>query len=152
MAVKIRRPGIVAQVRADLRLLRRLVGVLQVFVPALRRQHPLELIDELSAQLLLEIDLEHEARNVRRLADALKNQPQLWMPRVIEPYVNPNVLVQEYSHGRPVSATFGTERGRQLAESSPGCLPVSAVRRRRLSRRSASGQPVRHAGWHTLLP
>jgi ubiquinone biosynthesis protein len=115
VAVKIRRPGIVAQVRADLRLLRRLVGVVQVFVPALRRQHPLELIDELSAQLLIEIDLEHEARNVRRLAEALKNQPQLWMPRVIEPYVNPNVLVQEFSHGRPVSATFGTERGREIA-------------------------------------
>jgi ubiquinone biosynthesis protein len=115
VAVKIRRPGIVAQVRTDLRLLRRLVGAAQFFVPVLRRQRPLELIDELSAQLLIEIDLEHEARNVRRLAEALKNQPHLWMPRIIEPYVHPNVLVQEYSHGRPVSATFGTERGREIA-------------------------------------
>ena len=115
VAVKIRRPGIVAQVRTDLRLLRRLVGVVQVFIPALRRQHPLGLIDELSARLLIEIDLEHEARNVRRLADALKDQPQIWMPRVIEPYVNPNVLVQEFSHGRPLSETFGTERGREIA-------------------------------------
>ena len=115
VAVKIRRPGIVAQVRADLRLLRRLVRVVQVAVPALRRQRPLELIDELSAQLLTEIDLEHEARNVRRLAEALKDQPQLWMPGVIEPYVDPNVLVQEFSHGRPVSEAFGAERGRQIA-------------------------------------
>lgn len=115
VAVKVRRPGIVAQVKADLRILRWLVRVVQVFVPALRRQHPRELIDELSAQLLLEIDLAHEARNVRRLADALKDQPQLWMPRVIEPFVHPDVLVQEYSHGTPVSDTFGTERGRQIA-------------------------------------
>jgi ubiquinone biosynthesis protein len=117
VAVKIRRPGIVAQVRADLRLLRRLVGIVQIFVPALRRQRPLALIDELSTRLLIEIDLEHEARNVRRLADALKKQPQLWIPRVIEPYVHPSVLVQEFSHGRPVSASFGTDRGREIASA-----------------------------------
>jgi len=115
VAVKIRRPGIVAQVRADLRLLRRFVRVVQVFVPALRRQRPLELIDELSVQLLIEIDLEHEARNVRRLAEALKSQPQISMPRVIEPYVAPDVIVQEFSHGQPVAATYGTERGREIA-------------------------------------
>lgn len=115
VAVKIRRPGIVAQVRADLRLLRRLVRVVQVFLPALHRQRPLELIDELSEQLLIEIDLQHEARNVRRLAEALKDQPQLWMPRVIEPYVHPTVLVQEFSHGRPLAETFGTKRGREIA-------------------------------------
>ena len=115
VAVKIRRPGIVAQVQADLRLLRRLVRVAQVLVPALRRQHPLELIDELSAQLLLEIDLAHEARNVRRLAEALKDQSNLWMPGIIEPYVHSDVLVQEYSHGRPIAETFGTPRGREIA-------------------------------------
>ena len=115
VAVKIRRPGIVVQVRTDLRLLRGVVRVAQVLVPVLRRQHPLALIDELSARLLVEIDLVHEARNVRRMAEALKNHPQISMPRVIEPYVHPTVLVQEFSHGRPVSEAFGTRRGRTIA-------------------------------------
>ena len=115
VAVKIRRPGIVKQVETDLRLLRRLARVVQVFLPALRRQHPLELIGELSTRLLDEINLEHEARNVRRLAEALCDQPQIRIPRVIEPFAYPSVLVQEFSHGQPVSATFGTERGREIA-------------------------------------
>lgn len=115
VVVKVRRPDIAAQVKSDLRLLRILVRVLQAIWPALQRQRPLELIEELSAQLLAEIDLEHEARNMRRLLPAIEGVPGVTMPRVIEPYVSPSVLVQELSLGAPIASTFGTERGRTTA-------------------------------------
>lgn len=115
VVVKVRRPGIVAQVKSDLRLLRMLVRVLQAIWPPLRRQRPLELIEELGTQLLAEIDMEHEARNMRRLLPAIEGVPGATMPRVIEPYASPSVLVQELSLGAPIAGIFGTERGRIAA-------------------------------------
>ena len=115
VAVKVRRPGIVAQVSTDLKLLRRVFWVAQLLAPGLRRQRPLELIDELGATLVAEIDLEHEARNVRRLWTAIADQPALTMPRIIEPYASAGVLVQEFSHGVPIANVFGTERGAVIA-------------------------------------
>jgi ubiquinone biosynthesis protein len=115
VAVKVRRPGIVEQVRGDLRLLRRLAWVVQLLLPGLRQHRPLELIDELGAQLLAEIDLEHEARNVRRLWSAIEEHPSLTMPRIIEPYAASAAMVQEFSHGKPISTEFGTEQGAAMA-------------------------------------
>jgi ubiquinone biosynthesis protein len=131
VAVKVRRPGVVAQVNSDLRLLRRLAWVMQSLLPRLRRQRPLELIDELGVQLLAEIDLEHEARNVRRLSSAIEGSPSLTMPRIIEPYATAGVMVQEFSRGAPIADEFGTERGaviaRQLLEAYLHQLFVAGV-------------------------
>lgn len=115
VAVKVRRPGIVGQVATDLRLLKRVVRFAQWVAPGLRRQRPLELIDELGAYLIAEIDLEHEARNVRRVWSAIAGDPELTMPRVIEPYASAGVLVQEFSRGTSIASEFGTERGADVA-------------------------------------
>lgn len=115
VAVKIRRPGIVVQVRKDLRLLRFLARALQSILPGLRRQKPLELIDELGAQLLAEIDLVHEAKNVRRLLKAIEDDPGVTMPRLIEPYVSADVLLQEFSHGASIDTVSGTQQGAVVA-------------------------------------
>jgi ubiquinone biosynthesis protein len=115
VAVKVRRPGIVQQVGTDLRLLRRAAALAQMVFPALRRQRPLHLIDELGTQLQAEIDLEHEARNARRLRAAIGDQPSITMPRMIDPLVSQGVVVQEFSQGLPISAVFATARGRELA-------------------------------------
>jgi ubiquinone biosynthesis protein len=116
VAVKVRRPGVVEQVGTDLRLLRRAAAVAQLLFPAIRRQRPLQLIDELGAQLRAEIDLEHEARNVRRLQAAIGDQPSITMPHVIEPLASQGVLVQEFSRGLPISTVFVSPRGAELAE------------------------------------
>lgn len=115
VAVKVRRPGVAAQVNSDLRLLRRLARVMQWLLPGLRRQQPLALIDELGAQLVAEIDLAHEAKNVRRLQPSMEADASLTLPRIIEPYAAVDVLVQEYSDGVPITTEFGTKRGAVLA-------------------------------------
>ncbi|MBF6024876.1 ABC1 kinase family protein [Lysobacter niastensis] len=115
VVVKVRRPGVEEQVKADLRLLRLLAGALQAVWPGLRRQRPLDLIAELGAQLMAEIDLEHEARNMRRLLPAIMGVGGATMPRVVEPYACASTLVQELSQGTPIASAFGTERGPALA-------------------------------------
>lgn len=113
--VKVRRPGIRALVEHDLRWLRRLVRVAALLMPAIARVRPLALVDELSQQLRQEIDLRVEARNARRLGEACRDVPGVMMPRVIEPFVHEEVLVQEFSHGQPIASAFGTTEGHRLA-------------------------------------
>jgi len=115
VAVKVRRPGVAEQVDSDLRLLRRATKVIQLLSPTLRRQQPLALIDELGTQLVAEIDLKHEAKNVRRLQPAIEADASLTLPRIIEPYAAAEVLVQEFSDGVPIATKFGTERGAVIA-------------------------------------
>ncbi len=116
VAVKVRRPGIEALINSDLRLLRRFARVAQFILPVVRRQRPVELIDELSGLLRAEIDLAHEARNMRRLANAFEGLPNITMPQVIEPFVTKEVLVEELSHGHPLTKVYGTERAPKIAD------------------------------------
>lgn len=115
VAVKVRRPGIAALVHADMRLLRLFARIGQFMVPALRRQQPLELIDELGAFLRNEIDMVHEARNIRRLSDAFSGIANVTMPQLIEPLATTEALVQEFSHGRPLATVYGTGRAHAIA-------------------------------------
>lgn len=115
VAVKVRRPGIAKLVESDVRLLRRFARLAQVVIPGLRRQRPVELIDELAGSLRNEIDMAHEARNMRRLVEAFAALPNVTMPRIVEPLATAQVLVQEFVRGRPVSAVYGTDRAREMA-------------------------------------
>ncbi|HRQ63633.1 MAG TPA: AarF/UbiB family protein [Xanthomonadaceae bacterium] len=141
VVVKVRRPGIVPQIKSDIRLLRRVLRIAAALWPALARQRPLSLVDELSEQLNAEIDFRHEARNMRRLAEVAAHEPDIaepadaamaspsppfrparlgnpdavWMPGVIEPLVAEDVLVQECSPGHPLDASYGTPEGARLA-------------------------------------
>lgn len=116
-AVKVRRPAIAASINADLRLLRRFVRIAQLFLPALRRQRPLELIDELAAFLHDEIDFSHEARNMRRLAATLDSLVDVTMAHVIEPFAAHEALVEEFSHGHPLAAIYGSPRAREVVDT-----------------------------------
>lgn len=120
VVVKITRPGIHAQVHADLRLLRRAVHVAQALWPPLKRQRPLDLVDELSAFLHAEIDMRHEAQNMRRMAPVLDGQPGVALPHVIEPLVARDVVVQEMSHGRRLETVYGTADAAPIADALLG--------------------------------
>lgn len=115
VAVKVRRPGIVRQVEADLRLLRRVLSLSLRLFPALRVHRPFELVDELADFLRLEADLSHEAGNMRRLAKVFQALPGITMPALIEPLVYPEVMVQGFSSGRPLVDASGSDRASDLA-------------------------------------
>jgi ubiquinone biosynthesis protein len=115
VVVKITRPGIHAQVQADLRLLRGTLRAAQWVWPPLRRQRPLELVDELTEFLRNEIDMRHEAQNMRRMAAVIDPLPALSLPHVIDPLATREVLVQERSHGSRLESVYGTPAAPTLA-------------------------------------
>lgn len=117
VVVKITRPGIHAQVQADLRLLRRTVRVARWIWPPLKRHRPFELVDELGAFLRDEIDMRHEAQNMRRMARVLDPLPGITLPHVIDPYATHAVLVQDRSHGTRLEAAYGTAAAPALASA-----------------------------------
>lgn len=117
VVVKVTRPGIHAQVQADLRLLRRTVRIAQWVWPPLQRQRPLELVDELAGFLREEIDMRHEAQNMRRMASVIDPLPMASLPHVVEPLSSREVLVQERSRGVRLEATYGTPSAPALASA-----------------------------------
>lgn len=108
--VKVRRPGAPEQVESDMRLLRTLAMVAQTLLPPMRRWTPVALIDEIAANLFLEMDLAREARFVRRFADAWRGSPDVDIPDVVDGLCTAAVMVQRFSSGVRIKAVHGVER------------------------------------------
>lgn len=117
--VKVRRPGIKAQVSRDMRLLRHVLRVVQVLAPGLRRFRPLDLVREIEINLLKEIDLRSEARNIARFAAAFAAWPGVHVPPAIAGLSAESILVQVLSGGRRVDDPSLQAEGlqRRLAET-----------------------------------
>lgn len=99
VVVKIRRPGAAEQAETDMRILRRIVLVMQGLVPSLRRWGLAAIVDEVAANFRYEMDLSREAASVRRFADAWRGSADIVIPDVVDGLCTPTVMVQQFSHG-----------------------------------------------------
>ncbi|MGR9036832.1 MAG: ABC1 kinase family protein, partial [Gammaproteobacteria bacterium] len=99
--LKIRRPGIRKIIEADLRLLSRLVEVIETDVPELRRYHPREIFRQFSQSLRGELDFAAEGRSAERIANNLALNPDIHIPRVYWELTGERLNVQEYIKGIP---------------------------------------------------
>jgi ubiquinone biosynthesis protein len=97
--VKIRRPGIVEVIEADLRLLDRLAAMAEAEMPALAPYHPRQLVRELSRSLHRELNLAAECRSAERLAANMKVLPFVVIPRVHWAHTRERVNVQDFVDG-----------------------------------------------------
>ena len=104
VVLKVRRPGIVETVEADLRLLARLARVVEEEMPELRRFRPRSLVRQLSRSLRDEMDLRHEARNARRLAGNLGGDSALVVPRIHERFTRERLCVMDRLEGASLGA------------------------------------------------
>ena len=93
--IKIRRPGIVDTITADLRLLARLSALAEANVPALQPYRPQQLVKELNRSLQRELDLANECRNAERIAANMASHPWIVVPKVHWPLTRTRVNVQE---------------------------------------------------------
>ncbi|UJB30794.1 MULTISPECIES: AarF/ABC1/UbiB kinase family protein [Chromobacterium] len=121
VAVKLRRPGIVDKVEADLRILNHLAGLLELEFPDVRRFQPVEIVGQFARSLKREMDLAVEARNSERFARDFADDPEVQVPKVYWDYTNAAVNVQDYIAGVPAA------RLEQLADS--GLDPVLLAQR-----------------------
>jgi len=99
VAVKLRRPGIIEKVTADLRILSHLATVLESEFPDSRRFQPQEIVRQFTRTLTREMDLEVEARNMERFARDFSQDPDVTVPGVYWDYTNAAVNVQDYIAG-----------------------------------------------------
>jgi ubiquinone biosynthesis protein len=117
VVVKVRRPGVVEQVRLDLDLLGRTVGLLEGHSETARLLQLGALADELETHLLSELDFVEEANNAELIAGLVADFEGLHVPAVVHPYVKEDVLVLERVHGEKVEpgVDLEPERARELA-------------------------------------
>ena len=101
VAVKVRRPGIVPVVEADLRLLARLAEMLEARFPELVRFRPREIVRQFAGTLRRELDLATECRNAERVAASFRDRPEIVVPKVYWDWTSERVNVQQYIDGTP---------------------------------------------------
>lgn len=95
VVVKIRRPGIEAVIRADLRILEHAAKLLESEVPDYRRYDPVQMVSQFRRSLHRELDLAKEARNIDQFARDFADDPLVKIPRVYWEFTNDCVNVQE---------------------------------------------------------
>jgi len=113
--VKVRRPGIVAVIERDMRLLRLAVRVALLAMPGLRRFRPLEIVAEIHANLRRETDFRLEARNALQLRRAFEGRDTVMVPAVFEGLCTESVMVQELSGGQRIDDPALRPIGKGLA-------------------------------------
>src|ERR1700691_179380 len=129
VAVKIQYPVADESLRADLKTLRRMIGVVKQLAPGVDVQG---VVDELIERTEMELDYRLEANNQRAFAKAYEGDPHFLVPHVVASA--PKVVIQEWIDGVAMSDIIrsGTVEqrdlmGTRLAEfifDSPGRLEM----------------------------
>ncbi len=99
--LKIRRPGIRRVIEADLRLLNRLVEIVETDDSELQRYHPREIVRQFSQSLRRELDFAAECRNAERVAESFKDNPNIVIPKVYWEWTGERLNVQQFIRGVP---------------------------------------------------
>ncbi|MFH1060831.1 MAG: AarF/UbiB family protein [Pseudomonadota bacterium] len=116
VAVKVRRPGIVPKVEADLALLTGLVKTLNQHLEAVQNYDLPGLVAEIGQHLKQEMDFSLEARNLTWARTRLAGQERLDIPAAHVDLSSPALLVMDLAQGQRVAdANLGPEERRELA-------------------------------------
>ena len=99
VAVKVLRPNIKKQVVCDLDILLLIAKVLRLFLPSIRQFQPYEVILEIKANMLNELDLMREAANASQLRRNFNNSNLLYVPNIYWSHTRHNVLTMERVYG-----------------------------------------------------
>lgn len=100
VAVKLRRPGIVAKVEADLRILSHLAYLIELEFPDARRYQPREIVAQFARSLRREMDLAAEARNMERFGRDFAADANVVVPGVVWEYCKPELNIQDFIDGQ----------------------------------------------------
>ena len=101
VVVKVRRPGVVAQISVDLALLRRVAKAI-ARLPAARRFDPIGLAEEFAATITTELDYPREGRNAERIAEDFSGDERVAIPAVIWDHTTAGVLTETRIDGAKV--------------------------------------------------
>lgn len=104
LAVKVRRPGIAAEVERDLSLMLDLAGLLERRVPESRVFDPTGLVRHFARTIRREMSFLREARTMDEFNRLFREEAELVVPTVYLDYCADSVLVMEYVEGIPIDS------------------------------------------------
>ena len=103
VAVKVLRPGMLAAIEKDLRLLHLMADWVGRISSVARRLKPREVVAEFDKYLHDELDLVREAASAAQLRRNMAGLNLVLVPEMFWDYCMPDVIVMERMHGVPVS-------------------------------------------------
>jgi ubiquinone biosynthesis protein len=109
VVVKVRRPGVVAAIAVDLRLLHVLANAL-ARVPALRRFDPVGLSAQFATTITGELDYIREGRNAERLAQELGADAGIHIPSIVWDHTQEDVLTETRVVGAKIDDVAAIQR------------------------------------------
>ncbi|QCB96814.1 AarF/ABC1/UbiB kinase family protein [Arthrobacter sp. PAMC25564] len=124
VVVKVRRPGVVAQVNEDLEIMAELAKRAEQASATIAGYHVAALVDEFSQTLRAELDYLQEARNAELFAANFAGDPRVHIPRVFWDTTTSRVLTLERLRGIKVNDAEALRE----AGIDPGELAVRACR------------------------
>lgn len=104
LAVKVRRPGIAAEIERDLSLMFDLAGLIERRIPESRIFDPVGLVRHFARTIRREVDFLREARTMDEFARLFRGEGGLVVPVVFLERCAESVLVMEYVEGLPVDS------------------------------------------------
>jgi ubiquinone biosynthesis protein len=104
-AVKVQRPRIVAQTKADLGVLEELAKVAERRFELAHRLGAQAMVREFAAGVLTELDYQNEAYHALRIAESMRAFPEIHIPVVDTGRSTARVLTAEYVQGIKISDT-----------------------------------------------
>ena len=99
VVLKVLRPGVETLVAKDVRAALRIIGVVERWWPNPHVIGTRVVIDEFAARVAEEMDFRREAAHAVSIRANFATEPNVWIPRVIEPLVRQRALVLEYCEG-----------------------------------------------------
>ncbi len=120
VVVKVQRPGISEQIRADLSVLRYIARALEAVVEEVGVYTPSGIIEEFDRAIHEELDFLNEAANIRAFHKNHVGRAGIRIPRVYDELSTRGVLTMEYLHGPKLSQAMTTmpEAGKQHLANS----------------------------------
>ncbi len=116
VAVKIKRPGIEEQIRADLEIMHQFASFLDTYTHVFDVLSATEIIDEFETQITKEINFVEELLSGKRFAADYTGDDTVVVPYVYDEYTTRDVIVQEFIHGKKVSEVIEDGSGRYNRE------------------------------------
>lgn len=98
VSVKILLPDTVAEVTADIKLLRRLAKLTGSLLDRIGMKNPTKIIDDFELTIMPKLNLNNEAEMVKRFAKAYKNMKDFSIPGIFSQFTSSNTLVTTYSN------------------------------------------------------
>lgn len=104
VAVKVQRPDIRQTILMDLQSFNDIVELMQKYSDLGNRFALKDMLDAFRQSIINELDFRREASNLRKLADILKDYPEIVVPLPVDDYTTSRVLTMDYINGTRITA------------------------------------------------